>query len=79
MLIEGWCVDMSPQVQTAEPQKQISKEVVSVSQVSPGPVEGLLIVNGRPQIERADMPTLAFESADEILQLMERLYPKEGA
>lgn len=79
MLIEGWCVDMSPQVQTAEPQKQISKEVVSVSQVSPGPVEGLLIVNGRPQIERADMPTLAFESADEIFRLMERFYPKEEA
>jgi hypothetical protein len=27
-----------------------------------GPVEGVLIVDGRPQVERADMPCFSFES-----------------
>lgn len=27
-----------------------------------GPVEGVLIVNGRPRMERADMPCISFES-----------------
>lgn len=29
--------------------------------VAPGPIEGILIVNGRPQMERVDMPTISFE------------------
>lgn len=27
-----------------------------------GPMEGVLIVDGRPQMERMDMPTISFES-----------------
>lgn len=30
--------------------------------VRKGPVEGILIVNGRPKMERADMPCISFES-----------------
>lgn len=32
-----------------------------------GAIEGVIFVNGRPQIERADMPlTLSFESIEEL-------------
>lgn len=34
----------------------------AVSSVRKGPVEGVLIVNGRPRMERADMPCISFES-----------------
>ena len=27
-----------------------------------GPVEGVLIVDGRPQVERADLPCISFDS-----------------
>lgn len=32
----------------------------SVPAVHRGPMEGVVIVNGRPQVERADMPTIIF-------------------
>lgn len=28
--------------------------------VTKGPVEGIILVDGRPQTERADMPTISF-------------------
>lgn len=30
--------------------------------VSVGPVEGMILVDGRPQMERMDMPCISFES-----------------
>lgn len=33
------------------------------------PVEGLVIVNGRPQMETADMPTISFESIEAIITM----------
>jgi len=30
--------------------------------VCKGPMEGILIVDGRPQMERMDMPSISFES-----------------
>lgn len=36
--------------------------------IQKGPIEGILIVNGRPQVEKADMPTISFESIRAILQ-----------
>lgn len=44
--------------------EQIERKAVGA--VSPsvhkGPMEGILIVDGRPQMERMDMPTISFES-----------------
>lgn len=35
--------------------------------VSRGAIEGVILVNGRPQIERTDMPlTLSFDSIEEL-------------
>ena len=36
-----------------------------------GPMEGVLIVNGRPQIEPADMPCISFASIEAIRRLNE--------
>lgn len=33
-------------------------------QITKGPVEGIIIVDGRPQIERVDMPTISFTKED---------------
>lgn len=38
--------------------------------VTRGPVEGIIIVDGRPRMERVDMPTISFES---ILALQRRI------
>lgn len=37
-----------------------------------GPVEGIVIVNGRPQTERVDMPTISFESIQALMEFNER-------
>lgn len=43
------------------------KSTHRVFPVSRGGVEGVVLVNGRPQIERADMPlTLSFDSIEEL-------------
>lgn len=34
-----------------------------------GPIEGLLIVDGLPQTERADMPTISFDSIAALLKV----------
>ncbi len=34
-----------------------------------GPIEGIILVNGRPQIERSDMPTISFESIQALMKL----------
>lgn len=38
-----------------------------------GAVEGTIIVNGRPEIEKADMPTLSFESVDALMEFLEKV------
>lgn len=40
------------------PDKKVTLPAAPV--VHRGPVEGVVIVNGRPQVERADMPTIIF-------------------
>ena len=52
--------------------QQVRQEAIKVTQYSetkvrPGAVEGTIIVNGQPQMERMDMPGISFES---ILALM---------
>lgn len=41
--------------------QQKVNEPAALPHVAPGPIEGILIVNGRPQMERVDMPTISFE------------------
>ncbi len=38
---------------------EIKGEPISVQK---GPIEGIILVNGHPQMERSDMPTILFES-----------------
>lgn len=41
--------------------------------ITKGPVEGVIIVDGRPQMERVDMPTISFsKKALERLQELDR-------
>ena len=35
-----------------------------------GPVEGMILVDGRPQIENVDMPTLSFDSIEALQQFL---------
>lgn len=37
--------------------------------IQKGPIEGILLVNGRPQMERSDMPTISFESIQALMKL----------
>lgn len=37
--------------------------------VQKGPVEGMIFVNGRPQVESVDMPTITFDSIQALLKL----------
>lgn len=39
--------------------------------ITKGPVEGIIIVDGRPRMERVDMPTISF-SKEALKQLQER-------
>lgn len=39
--------------------------------ITKGPVEGIIIVDGRPQMERVDMPTISF-TKETLKQLQER-------
>lgn len=43
-------------------------------------IEGVVIVNGRPQIERADMPlTISFDSIEELERFCEEAKNREQA
>ncbi len=43
--------------------------------VTKGPVEGIIIVDGRPQTERADMPTISFSA--EVIRRLQEQYQKK--
>lgn len=45
--------------------------------VQKGPIEGIVIVNGRPQMERADMPTISFETIQVLKQLKKAAHSEE--
>ena len=46
---------------------QWGKATVKESGVQRGTIEGVVLVNGRPQIERADMPLVfSFDSIEEL-------------
>ncbi len=45
---------------------EIKREPISVQK---GPIEGIILVNGRPQMERSDMPTISFESIQALMKL----------
>lgn len=46
---------------------QQEKENVQRCRIRPGSVEGVIIVNGRPQVERADMPlAFSFDSIENL-------------
>ena len=48
------------------------KESLAERTVSRGTVEGVILVNGRPQIERSDMPlSLSFNSIEELKRFCE--------
>lgn len=41
-----------------------------IKSINRGPVEGMLLIDGRPQIERADMSTLSFDSVGALQQFL---------
>ncbi len=43
--------------------------------VTRGPVEGIIIVDGRPQMERVDMPTIPFSA--EVIRRLQEQYQKK--
>lgn len=61
---------MDVQVQSRRPQTSTPHSPHPLA-ITPGPVEGLILVNGRPQIERADLPTISF-GVDAIAELQRR-------
>ena len=53
--------------------QQVRQEVIKVTkytetQIRPGAVEGTIIVNGQPQMERMDMPGISFESIQALMK-----------
>lgn len=51
---------------------QMERQVVKGAAVHRGTIEGVVIVNGRPQIERADMPLgFSFDSIEDLEQFCE--------
>lgn len=51
---------------------QMERQLVKGTSVHRGTIEGVVIVNGRPQIERADMPlTISFDSIEELERFCE--------
>lgn len=61
---------MGIQIQNRKPQARAPRSSPPPA-ITPGPMEGLILVNGRPQIERADLPTISF-SAEAIAELQRR-------
>lgn len=48
------------------------KANVQRNDIQPGTVEGVILVNGKPQIERADMPlAFSFDSIEELERFCE--------
>lgn len=60
-------------VELPEQKRQVLQEPV----IRKGPVEGLLIMDGRPQVERADMPTISFENIMALMKLNEHQDKKD--
>lgn len=55
-------------MKTAEQRKERDKRLA----VQKGAIEGVILVNGKPQIERADMPlTLSFDSIEDLERFCE--------
>ena len=51
---------------------QMERQVVKGVTVHRGTIEGVVIVNGRPQVERADMPlTFSFDSIEDLERFCE--------
>ena len=53
--------------------QQVRHEVMKDSQsteaqIRPGAVEGTIIVNGQPQMERMDLPGISFESIQALMK-----------
>lgn len=49
--------------------------------VSAGPMEGMILVDGRPQMEYADMPCISFESIlamQRMVDVGKEEYDREG-
>lgn len=59
---------------------QMERQVVKGVAVHRGTIEGVVIVDGRPQIERADMPlTLSFDSIEDLERFCEAAKSKTRA
>ena len=55
-------------MKTAEQRKKMDKGLA----VQKGTIEGVILVNGKPQIERADMPpTFSFDSLEHLERFCE--------
>ena len=63
-------------LKSVEKQEQQEK-APQVPVIRKGPVEGVLIVDGRPQVERADMPTISFESIMALMKMNEQQERKD--
>lgn len=56
--------------------QQVQHQAVMVTQASPsrrGAVEGTVIINGQPQMERMDMPGISFESIQALMNCAKKV------
>lgn len=63
---------MSVQAKTTETATPQVEAAIVTPRVQKGPMEGMIIVGGRPQMERVDMPTISFESIQAIMKMNEK-------
>ncbi|MCI9403651.1 MAG: hypothetical protein HFF04_08275 [Oscillospiraceae bacterium] len=57
-------------VQAKEVKRVIKQEVsITPHTIQKGPLEGMVMVDGRPQVEQADMLTISFDSIEAIMRL----------
>lgn len=63
---------MRTQAKTVEVVTPQAEVPVIISAPQKGPMEGMIIVGGRPQMERSDMPTISFESILAIQRATEK-------
>lgn len=63
---------MSAQVRMAKAATAQAKDPAVTPTPQEGPMEGMILVGGRPQMERSDMPTISFESILAIQKAIEK-------
>ncbi|MDE6021626.1 MAG: hypothetical protein K2H01_11610 [Ruminococcus sp.] len=64
-------------VDVLEPQSKSPETKQAPCQIRKGPIEGIVIVDGRPQMERLDMSGISFESILALQRFKEQYLDKK--